>query len=64
MKSGEGRYWPDPEPPLLLVLDPASDAPVAAVLAEPAASHMLISWTGFCLFAHSLACSFVYSLNN
>lgn len=29
-------HCPEPDPPLLLVLDPASDAPVAAVLAEPA----------------------------
>lgn len=55
IKSGEWCYWPDPEPPLLLVLDPASDAPVAAVLAEPGASHTVNqSFIGhsfvFCLF--------------
>lgn len=29
-------HWPEPDPPLLLVLEPASDAPVAAVPADPA----------------------------
>lgn len=65
MKSAEGHYWPEPEPPLLLVLDPASDAPVAAVLAEPA-SHVFISWTHFlvCLRTPLLvfSCALRYSL--
>lgn len=60
MKYGEGCYWPDPVPPLLLVLDPALEAPVAAVLAEPAASYVppftCVQFMYGCLFVCALLC--------